>query len=44
MQIFAERYNREEADRIARSAISLIEPLTRKQEEKVKQTLEELLK
>ena len=44
MQIFAERYSREETEKIARSAISLIEPLTKKQEEKVKQTLEELLK
>ena len=44
LQIFRERYSREEADRIARSAISLIEPLTKHQEEKVKQTIEELLK
>src|SRR4030066_2369832 len=44
LQIFHERYSREEADRIARSAISLIEPLTKHQEEKVKQTIEELLK
>ena len=44
LQIFSERYSREEAEKIARVAISLIEPLTRKQEEKVKQTLEELLK
>jgi len=44
LQIFNERYSREEADRIARCAISLIEPLTRGQEEKVKQTIEELLK
>jgi DNA repair exonuclease SbcCD nuclease subunit len=44
LQIFDERYSCEEADRIARSAISLIEPLTKHQEEKVKQTIEELLK
>jgi exonuclease SbcD len=44
LQIFSERYSREEAEKISRSAISLIEPLTKKQEEKVKQTLEELLK
>ncbi len=44
MQIFSDRYSREEAEKIARHAISLIEPLTRKQEEKVRQTLEELLK
>ena len=44
LRIFGERYSREEADRIARSAIALIEPLTKKQEEKVKQTIEELMK
>jgi hypothetical protein len=44
LQIFSDRYSREEAEKIARSALSLIEPLTRKQEEKVKQTIEELLK
>jgi hypothetical protein len=44
LQIFSDRYSREEAERIARSALSLIDPLTKKQEEKVKQTLEELLK
>ena len=43
LQIFDERYSRDEADRIARSAISLIEPLTKHQEERVKQTIEELL-
>jgi exonuclease SbcD len=43
LQIFSERYNREEAERIARIAVSLIEPLTKKQEEKVKQTIEETL-
>jgi DNA repair exonuclease SbcCD nuclease subunit len=43
VQIFSERYTRDEAERIARAAVSLIEPLTKKQEEKVKQTLEELL-
>ncbi len=44
LQIFSERYSREEAERIARIAVSLIEPLTKKQEEKVKQTIEELIK
>jgi F0F1-type ATP synthase delta subunit len=43
LQIFSERHSREEAEKIACIAISLIEPLTKKQEEKVKQTLEELL-
>ncbi|MGB9740282.1 MAG: metallophosphoesterase family protein [Candidatus Bathyarchaeia archaeon] len=42
LQIFSERHSREEAEKIARIAVSLIEPLTKKQEEKVKQTLEEL--
>ncbi|XES78541.1 MAG: exonuclease SbcCD subunit D [Candidatus Bathyarchaeia archaeon] len=41
-EIFGERYSREEAEKIAHVAVGLIEPLTRKQEEKVKQTLEEL--
>jgi uncharacterized protein YdiU (UPF0061 family) len=44
LQIFSERYNRDEAERTARVAVNLIEPLTKKQEEKVKQTIEELLK
>src|SRR3990172_5846100 len=44
LQIFNERYSRAEAEKIARSAIGLIEPLTKGQEEKVKQTIEELLK
>jgi DNA repair exonuclease SbcCD nuclease subunit len=44
LQIFSERYSREKADKLARSALSLIEPLTRKQDEKVKLTIEELTK
>jgi DNA repair exonuclease SbcCD nuclease subunit len=43
MEIFSERYSREEAEKIARTAIQLIEPLTKKEEEKVKQTIEGLL-
>jgi len=43
LQIFSERYSRSEAEKIARAAVTLIEPLTEKDEEKVKQTLEELL-
>jgi DNA repair exonuclease SbcCD nuclease subunit len=43
LQIFSERYSREEAEKIARAAVSLIEPLTKKQDEKVKQVLEEIL-
>lgn len=44
LQIFAERYSREEAEKIARTALGLIEPLTRKQDEKVRQVIEELAK
>jgi exonuclease SbcD len=43
LQVFYERYSRDEAEKIARVAVSLIEPLTKKQEAKVKQTLEGLL-
>ncbi len=42
LQIFNERYSREEAEKAAHAALALIEPLTHKQEEKVKQTLEDL--
>jgi DNA repair protein SbcD/Mre11 len=44
VEIFSTRYTREEADKIAHSALSLIDPLTKKQEEKVKQAIEELAK
>ncbi len=43
LQIFSERYSREEAEKIADAAVNLIEPLTKKDDEKVKQVLEELL-
>jgi DNA repair exonuclease SbcCD nuclease subunit len=43
LQIFAERYPRDEAERIARLSIALIEPLTHKEEEKAKQLLEACL-
>jgi exonuclease SbcD len=43
LQVFSERHSRDEAEKIARVAVSLIEPLTKKQEAKVKQTLEGLL-
>ena len=43
LQVFSERHSRDEAEKIARVAVSLIEPLTKKQEAKVKQTLEDLL-
>ena len=35
---------KEEAEKISKSASALIEPLTRKQDEKVKQAIEELAK
>jgi DNA repair protein SbcD/Mre11 len=44
LQIFADRYGKEEAEKISKATLSLIEPLTRKQDEKVKQTIEELAK
>jgi exonuclease SbcD len=43
LQIFRDRYGKEEAEKISRTALSLIEPLTRRQEEKVKQTIEGLV-
>jgi DNA repair exonuclease SbcCD nuclease subunit len=43
LQIFSDRYNREDSEKIARSTLSLIEPLKNKQEEKVKQIIKELL-
>ncbi len=43
LRIFSERHKQEEAEKIAHLAVSLIEPLTKKQEEKVKETIEELL-
>ena len=42
LRIFSHRFSREKAEKIARSALDLIDPLTKKQEEKVKQILEEL--
>jgi DNA repair protein SbcD/Mre11 len=44
VQIFSERYGKEEAERIAHGAINLMEPLTKKQDEKIKQAIEELVK
>jgi DNA repair protein SbcD/Mre11 len=44
VQIFSERYGKEEAQAVARSALSLIEPLSRKDDVKVKQAIEELIK
>jgi DNA repair exonuclease SbcCD nuclease subunit len=42
-QIFSERHSHDEAEKIAHIAVNLIEPLSKKEEEKVKQTMEELL-
>lgn len=44
VQIFADRYGKEDAERIAHGALGLIEPLSRKQDDKVKQAIEELIK
>jgi len=44
LQIFADRYGQEEAKKLATGALNLIDPLTRKQDEKVKQVIEELSK
>jgi len=40
LQIFAERYSREEAEKIAKLAVNILEPLTRKDEDKVKKEME----
>jgi hypothetical protein len=44
MEIFSARYGKDEAEKIAKAALSLIEPLIRKQDEEVKQAIEELTK
>ncbi len=44
LQIFSERFSREEAEKIASLAVHLLEPLTKKLEDKVRQALEELIK
>jgi DNA repair exonuclease SbcCD nuclease subunit len=43
LKIFSERYNVAEAERTARAAVSLVESLVKKEEDKVRQTIEELL-
>jgi exonuclease SbcD len=43
LQIFSERHSRDEAERIARLSVDLIEPLSRKDEAKVKEELEAYL-
>jgi len=44
LQIFSERYSREEAEKIAYAAVNLIEPLAKRQDPKVKQILEDFLR
>jgi len=43
IQIFSERYSREEAEKIARLAVDILEPLVRKDEERVKREMEAYL-
>jgi len=43
LEVFTERYSREEADKISRLAADLIEPLARKDESKIKKILEAFL-
>jgi exonuclease SbcD len=43
LQIFSERHGHDDAEKIAHIAVNLIEPLSKKEEEKVKRTIEELL-
>lgn len=40
LQIFSERYSRDEAERIARLSLNIMEPLTRKDQDRVKDVLE----
>jgi len=40
LQVFAERYSREQAEKIARLAVNIIEPLSRKDEDSVKKEME----
>lgn len=44
LQVFSEHYGTQEAERMARLAIALVDPLTKKQEDKVKEAIEGLLK
>jgi len=43
IEIFSERYSREQADKIARLAVNILEPLVRKDEERVKREMEAYL-
>ncbi|MGD8505333.1 MAG: DNA repair exonuclease [Candidatus Bathyarchaeota archaeon] len=44
LQIFSERYSREEAEKISRLAVNILEPLVGKDEEKVQDELEAFLR
>ncbi len=44
VQIFADRYGKEDAEKIAHGALNLIASLSRKQDEKIKATIEEMAK
>jgi DNA repair exonuclease SbcCD nuclease subunit len=44
LQIFSERYSKNEAEKISRLAVKILEPLVRKDEDKVKDALEDFLR
>jgi DNA repair exonuclease SbcCD nuclease subunit len=44
LQIFAERYSREQAEKIAKLAVTILEPLTRKGEDRVKKEMEAFMR
>ena len=44
LQIFAERYSREQAEKIAKLAVTILEPLTRKDEDRVKKEMEAFMR
>jgi len=44
IEIFSERYSRDQAEKIARLAVNILEPLVRKDEDKVKSEMEDYLR
>jgi len=44
LQIFAERYSRDQAEKIAKLAVTILEPLTRKDEDRVKKEMEAFMR
>jgi hypothetical protein len=44
LQIFVERYSREQAEKIAKLAVTILEPLTRKDEDRVKKEMEAFMR